>query len=210
MEKEYKLSCPDGFEPDAFWAYLGATPSEIEIHALYFDTQDELLHSNHAAFRFRSEGSKKVAAVKAKPDKSGEEGGFFARYEWETEADTWQEGLEALLSKIELPSVRDLLKRARQEGFIIQTETHFTRQFAPVLRGGTAFCAAFDRGTLGLAPPMPFSEVELELMSGPEEGLAEVMRDLSARFGLSPQRQSKLERALSRRKGRQGNGGTVE
>lgn len=201
MEREYKLACPqEGFFSAELWSFLGATPTEIKLHALYFDTEDALLFTNGVCFRLRREGEQTVAAIKAKPkEDQGEARGFFSRYEWETRAKTWEEGLDRLLEAIEIPEVRKTLETAREKGIIIQTETNFTRQFAHIKRGSTVYCAAYDRGFLGLAPPMPFAEVELELVSGPEEALSEAAQALAARFSLASEGKSKLQRALSLR-----------
>ncbi|HHX72275.1 MAG TPA: CYTH domain-containing protein, partial [Clostridiales bacterium] len=139
MEREYKLACPqEGFFSAELWSFLGATPTEIKLHALYFDTEDALLFTNGVCFRLRREGGQIVAAVKAKPkEDQGEASGFFSRYEWETRAKTWEEGLDRLLEAIEIPEVRKTLETAREKGIIIQTETNFTRQFAHIKRGST-------------------------------------------------------------------------
>ena len=196
MEREYKWKIPQ--ETLAALAdYLHGLQERLShetLHmaAVYYDTPDDLVYRNGAALRLRKENEKTVCCMKRTLKKEGAQA---LREEYETEADSLQEGL------LKLPDAgapRDLCIFLSHQQFRELGRTDFVRN-CYLLAPEPAFTAEFalDVGALGCADHMePFEEIELELKSGDAAAFQAYADALEQRFRLIPQKRSKLARAI--------------
>lgn len=195
MEVECKYRITDRYtaarieQDDEVQAALLHDFADCEMDAVYYDTAEGLLSQRHWSLRLRSENGLVVAACKKAEDMSG---AAFAREEWQTECDGWDEALPALVrlgAPAELGSLGPLLPRCR---------TRFTRRAAPLrLPDGSTVELAMDEGYLEADGKREgLHELEIELLSGSRETLTAFGETLARRYDLTAEHSSKYARAL--------------
>lgn len=198
MEREYKwiipqetLSALAGFLHEAEGRLSQDT---LQMSAIYYDTQDDLVYRSGAALRLRKENDRSVCCMKRTLKKEGAQA---LREEYEVEAATLTEGLQKLP---DAGAPRDLCILLLHQEFRELARTEFIRNcYLLSVQGDAPFTAEFavDVGALGGQGNMqPFEELELELKSGDADAFQAYADALEQRFALIPQKASKLARAI--------------
>ena len=165
-------------------AYPGFSP--ITMETAYYDTPAGDLSRLRWTLRRRFENGRAVCTMKT-PEKNG------ARGEWETECGSIAEAIPELC-KLGAPAE---LASFAAKGLILSCAARFTRLAAVVQTEGCTLEIALDRGVLlGGGTELPFAEAEVELKAGSEEAARAFAEDFAARFGLTPEPKSKVQRAM--------------
>lgn len=176
-------------EPAAFRLLRQDIPGFVPItmETVYYDTPTGALGSRKWMLRLRSENGRSICTLKTPlPDGS--------RGEWEAPAEEIGEGV-AELCKQDCPTELSGLAR---DGFFPVCGARFLRLAAPIRIGDTLLELALDEGFLsGGGKQLPITEVEVELKEGSEEQALSYARALADRYGLLPEPDSKLQRALA-------------
>ena len=194
MEIEIKLrpasraAARAAFSDEGLFPALGETDS-IEMHTVYYTDRRGVIPRSRWMLRLRRENEKSLCAFKAPPVGS-------ARLELEHPAADIQSGAALLCQDPALPKeVRAIL----QEGELIPLcGARFTRLVRRCAFGAAVFDLALDEGILtGGGRTAPLLELELELVSGPEDALKAASAALSARHELEPLLLSKQQQAMA-------------
>ena len=198
MEREFKWKIPQD-TLSALADFLHRVEKRlahdtINMAAVYYDTEDDLVFRSGAALRIRRENDRSVCCMKRTVRKEGAQA---LREEYEVSAETLREGL------LKLPGAgapRDLCFLLSEQTFRELGRTEFIRNcYLMQISGDGDFTAEFavDVGMLGAEGRMvPFEELELELKSGSEAAFIAYAQMLEQKFSLIPQKRSKLARAI--------------
>ena len=171
------------------------TEEEIEMHAVYFDTEDRRLYREGIAFRVRKEGQKLVATLKWN---GSSEDGMHKREEINVPVDDESklttpdiqlfdqsemcQVLEKLVGKKKLVPLMDIYYERRQ--FRVDTGKSINEISADV---GMIVCNGRTA---------PISELEIELYSGEEEDMAALGNRIAEKYHLKSEDKSKFRRGL--------------
>ena len=195
MEQEYKWVIPRETLA-ALAGYLrenGTRLSQNTLHmqAVYYDTVQDDCYRTGSALRMRRENDRSVCCMKRTIHK---EGALAEREEYETEAETLEEGLEQLPAA---GAPADFCLYLRHQQFKELGRTDFIRSCYLLEVGDFTAEFAVDIGSLGKPPHMVrFEEIELELKSGSGDAFRAFAEGLQQQFALQPQPLSKLARAV--------------
>lgn len=171
------------------------TEEELEMHAVYFDTQDRRLYREGIAFRVRKEGDALVATLKW--NGSSEEG-MHKREEINVPVDS-EEKLSApdikIFSQSEMCQVLEKIVGDRK---LIPLMDIYYRRRQVRLDTGNCICElSVDKGEVVCNGKIaPISELEIELYSGDEEEIIKLGTELCEKYQLSPGEISKYKRGL--------------
>ena len=158
---------------------------EFSMHTTYYDTPSGALSARHYTLRCRLENSKSICTLKT-PATCG-------RGEWETECANIEDAVD-VLCKLGAPKELPLLV---SEGLVPVCGAKFHRIAKTLPVENTTLELALDEGILyGGGRELPLCEVEVELKNGDMHTCNAFAKDLSIRFGLTPENQSKFRRAL--------------
>lgn len=199
MEREYKWKLTAETVPAlAAWLHDYSprlAQDTVKMSAVYYDTPAGHVYGNGSALRIRRENERSVCCLKRTVKKEGAQA---LREEYETEAETVQEGL---LRLAESGAPRELCIFLAAQPMRELARTEFVRNWYLIEnRDAAPFTAEFavDVGALGGSGNMePFEELELELKSGDADAFQAFADELEQRFALIPQRASKLARAIA-------------
>ena len=146
---------------------------EIEMHAVYFDTEDRRLYREGMAFRVRKEGNKLVATLKWN---GTSEDGMHKREEINVPVDDEE--------KLKMPDIHIF-----DQSEMCQVLSHVVgkRNLIPLMDLGQIVC----NGKVA-----PISEMEIELYSGEEEDMKALGDDVAEKYGLIAENTSKFKRGL--------------
>ena len=159
----------------------------IRMETAYFDTEDRQLGQRRWTLRRRMENDRSVCCLKTP-------GTNLIRGEWETEADSMEEGLKGLCA-MDVPEEFPTLIRG---GLHQVCGARFTRRAAEVACGSGVVEIALDQGVfLGGGREQPFSELEIEQKTCTRQETEAFGQALEAIFGLETETVSKFERALA-------------
>jgi inorganic triphosphatase YgiF len=192
-ETELKYAPAKDFSKDMLFSLPEISPfcgevREIAMKTEYLDTKDSLAASRGVSLRRRVENGKSILYAKCNLCTSGE---LSVRGEWQVDGDDLSLAAE-LLESAGAPT--DFLKGHPLE---VCGRVSFVRHEAVVsLPEGLSFALSFDEGTFG--ENAPFSEVELELLSGEPDDLLRFGRDLAEKYSFTPESRSKYARSLIR------------
>lgn len=163
----------------------------ISMETAYYDAIDGTLSKLRWMLRRRMENGVSVCTLKTPlPDGS--------RGEWEVQFGSIEEGIAALCAA----GAPEALLTYTAKGLTEVCAARFTR-LARLLELNTCTAElALDEGCfLGGGRVLPFTEVEVELKDGSEEGVLVFARQLAAEFGLKIEEKSKYRRALDLARG---------
>lgn len=171
------------------------TEEEIEMHSVYFDTEDRRLYREGIVFRIRKEGSRLVGTLKWN---GSSEDGMHKREEInvpvsdESKLTTPDiqifsqsemcEVLEKLVGKRTLMPLMDIFYLRRQ----MRVDTGYSINEISV-DVGEIICGGKTR---------PVAELEVELYSGDEEDMKKLGEHISVKYGLKAEDSSKFKRGL--------------
>lgn len=200
-------SMPDGTETelrfrldDTSWRALRrcgalgrARFARERVLSTYFDTPERGLLGRRATLRLRRTGRAWMQTLKA----AAPDGSASRRIEWEMPVagpmlDPRRFAGSALADWLAKPRVRDALEPV--------FTTDFQRQRARLRRAGSLIELSVDRGRIVAGEAhaaQPLHELELELSSGPPEGLYDYAQRLAERVALPVELRSKAERGYA-------------
>lgn len=182
-ELELKFQLGDG-AVEALQALFPVEAARIaRLHAVYFDTADHRLRDGGFSLRVRRSDETYIQTLK---HRNG--GGLFQRDEWETEVAGPDLDLAALAGT---PAANVLADAAVNPAFTVEVE----RRTHAWVRGEIHIEVTFDTGVITAGERTePVAELELELISGSQQDLFDLARDLQQRAPLTLSFESKAER----------------
>ena len=163
------------------------TFTAISMETAYYDTPDGALRARRWTLRRRMENGRSVCTLKTPlPDGS--------RGEWETECGSIEAAIPELC-KLGVPTELNVLTA---QGLVPSCAARFTRLAKALEIENALVELALDQGCLlGGGKELPFAEVEVELKSGSEAAAVAFAEALAQDFALTPEPQSKVQRALA-------------
>lgn len=193
METELKLSPVAKVQAELVFSdpeigpKLGAR-KQTSMETTYYDTEDGALSRMRWTLRLRREGGKSICTLKGPAE-------GLSRPETETDAESMEEGIAALLLRDELPEA----VRAALRGTMVPTcGARFSRTEAVYDDGELSFVLSYDFGEyMNGSHRAPLCEMELELVSGGETRLLAFGEHLAAKHALPVSTESKHSRALA-------------
>lgn len=194
MEQEFKWKATEALLTQVrTWALARpqACARTLEMGAQYFDTEDQALAAQGIGLRLRRENERTVCCLKRREQGAGD--GLRIHEEYECEADTLAQGLQAL-PRAGAP--RALCLQLSELPLGVLCEMQFTRHAIRLQEEDIVCELALDQGQMRRASSaMPICEIELELHEGELSDLCRVAQHLQAQFALVPEPLSKLARA---------------
>ena len=182
-------------DPDLMKIKDHKTDEEIEMHAVYFDTEDRRLYREGIAFRVRREGCKLVATLKW--NGSSEEG-MHKREEINVPVSDEE--------KLHTPDIRifdqsemcEVLEKVVGKRTLLPVmDIYFTRRQMRLDTGKSISELSVDCGEIVAGGrTAPISELEIELYSGEESDMKALGETLAAKYQLRPEDASKYKRGL--------------
>ena len=161
------------------------------MQTTYYDTPGGSFSARKCTLRRRMENDVSICTLKTPA-------GGYGRREWEVACDTIEAAIEELCK---LGAPEDILSLAR-EGLVPICGARFTRIAKTLCWEDAQLELALDEGILtGGGREEPLCEVEVELKSGSREACLAFAQDLSRKFGLQLEENSKFRRALALYKG---------
>lgn len=161
--------------------------SAISMETVYFDTPDADMKRLRWTLRRRLENGRALCSLKTPGD-------GLCRGEWEWCGTDMEEAIQELC-KLGVPIQ---LTTLTAKGLFITCGAKFTRLAALLTVPGGTVELALDAGCfLGGGREVPFSEVEVELKSGPDTAALAFAQALATRYGLTPETKGKAERAMA-------------
>ena len=157
----------------------------ITMSTEYLDTPDRLARESGITLRCRKENGKSVFCVKCQRARHG---AFSERGEWSVESEDLSSALP-LLKECGAP-----VERLFEKPLLTVAKVSFLRLECDVNLGFLSFVLSYDEGFFGESTP--FSEIELELVSGDAAELIVVGERLKREFDLKDEPRSKYARAL--------------
>lgn len=200
IELKYAVKDEDTIEKILHDPYLESikdkdTEEELEMHAVYFDTEDRRFFREGIAFRVRKEGNRLVATLKWN---GSSEDGMHKREEINVPVDDE--------SKLTTPDIKifdqsemcqvltDLVGRRR---LVPLMDIYFLRRQVRIDTGKSINELSIDVGKIICGEKtVPISEMEIELYSGDEEDMIALGQRISEKYGLTAENQSKYKRGL--------------
>lgn len=202
MEIELKYLIPDKEVIDSLWQEAvfrkyGAVDSvsQIEMDAIYYDTEDRILGNEDVAFRVRKEGPRYVATLKWG---GHQHEGLHEREELNIQLhDDISVKAPTLDIFSESEKGRQVMTLVGEKPLVALIRTSFVRQTMRIDTGNTICEAALDTGSIITpAGDLEICELEIELFSGDVSEVEKIGDDLSRRFGLQAGVESKFGRGV--------------
>lgn len=171
----------------AVQAQTAASWQTIAMETTYFDTPGRQLSALRYTLRRRLENGVSVCTLKTPMPDGG-------RGEWEVICQTISQAIPELC-KLGAP---EALVNLTAQGVQPCCGARFTRRAATVEAGGTVLEIALDEGVLfGGGRELPLCELEVELKSGEKTQAVRYAQALAGEYGLEPQPNSKVRRAMA-------------
>ena len=171
------------------------TDEEIEMHAVYFDTEDRRLYREGIAVRVRKEGCKLVATLKWN---GSSEDGMHKREEINVPVSDEE--------KLRTPDIRifdqsemcEVLEKVVGKRTLLPVMDIFFSRRQMRLDTGKSICElSVDRGEIVAGGrTAPIAELEIELYSGEEDDMKALGDTVCEKYQLSPEDASKYKRGL--------------
>lgn len=200
IELKYLVDCKETIEKIFDDSYLTSikderTEEEVDMHAVYFDTEDRRLYREGMIFRVRKEGSKMVATLKWN---GSSEDGMHKREEINVpvrdESKLTAPDIEIFAQSEMCQVLTDLVGRRT---LVPLMDIYFTRRRMRVDTGKSINEISADLGRIECnGKAAPISELEVELYSGDEEDMKKLGELISEKYGLSAENTSKFKRGL--------------
>ena len=167
----------------------------IDMHAVYFDTEDRILSANEAAFRIRREGKKLMATLKW----GGScENGMHRREEINIPVEGEEQLVNPDMSIFDETEVGPGMKKLLKDRKVVPImDIDFLRRQMR-LDTGRAICElSIDEGEVVCGRKKDrILELEIELYSGDEGEIVRLGNEISDRYGLIAGNISKFQRGL--------------
>ncbi len=171
------------------------TEEEIEMHAVYFDTEDRRLYREGIVFRVRKEGRRLTATLKW--NGSSEEG-MHKREEINVPVRDEEKLVKPDIQIFDQSEMCQVLTDlVGKRTLIPMMDVYFSRRQVRVDTGRSISEVSLDRGRIECGgKTAPVSELEIELYSGEEEDMMALGRHISEKYGLTAENKSKYKRGL--------------
>ena len=189
-ETELKYAPPADFSADRLFSLPEIAPhlGEIKEFAMktdYLDTPFSDAKARGITLRRRFENGKSILYAKTSRLRSNE---LSIRGEWSVESGDIANAAK-ILCAVGAPTNELVGLQLEVCGKVV-----FTRHEALLTLPAFSASLSYDEGTFGES--VPFSEIELELVSGDTDELLRFGRDLSQKYNFSPEPSSKYARAI--------------
>ena len=200
IEFKYKIDAPeiaDKIFSDPYIVEITDENSDetIELHALYFDTNERRLSREGMTFRTRKEGSNYVATIKWN---GASENGLHEREEINVPISE--------VSSFEMPDINlfaqspmcEKLKNViGHRELVKRVEVKVNRRQIRVDTGKSICEMSYDYGVvINGDKEATISEMEVELYSGSREDMERFGEELAEKFSLEPENRSKFKQGL--------------
>lgn len=204
MEVELKYLIKDESLIDKLWnvsvfekyGEVELRPS-IEMHAIYYDTEDQKLSNMKAAFRIRKEGKKNVATLKWGTVKDEENKELSQTEELNIQLAEDYDCSPSLNIFSECTEGRHLIKLIKDDPLHPMFESVYSRRTMRIDTGTTICEVVLDLGhILTSKGTLRICELEIELFSGEILEIKEIGKDIANRFGLEAGWVSKYGRGI--------------
>lgn len=171
------------------------TEEELEMHAVYFDTEDRRLNREGIAFRIRKEGNNLVGTLKW----SGcSEDGMHKREEINVPVD--DEAMQATpdISIFDQSEMCEVLDKLVGKRTLIPLMDIYVLRRQVRLDTGKCICElSVDKGEVVCSgKTAPILEMEIELYSGDEEDMTALGAEFAEKYQLEPSNESKYKKGL--------------
>lgn len=168
---------------------------EIEMHAVYFDTEDRRLYREGIAFRVRKEGSKLVATLKW--NGSSEEG-MHKREEINVPVDDEEKLKTPDIHIFDQSEMCEVLSKVVGPRTLIPLMDIYFKRRQMRLDTGKSICElSVDKGQIVCnGKTAPILEMEIELYSGEENDMKMLGDEVADKYKLTAENTSKFKRGL--------------
>ena len=172
------------------------TEEEIEMHAVYFDTEDRRLYREGIAFRVRREGGILQATLKWN---GSSEDGMHKREEINVPVDDEAKLRHPDVEIFEQSEMCEVLKSIVGDRTLIpMMDVYFVRHQVRIDTGKSISELSVDKGEVKCGgKTAPILEMEIELFSGEEADMVSLGEKLAAKFNLQAENTSKFKRGLN-------------
>lgn len=203
METEFKyiLNDPSVFDTiveEAGSSKLGLDSVEIiDMHAVYFDTEDFDLRNRGIAYRIRQEDDRCTATIKWDIDVSG---GLHRREEFNLVVNDERFAQHPDIEIFVSSDAYDVLKDAAGSKKLVPTiSMDYQRRQFKVDTGKSISCISIDEGVIHHVDGhiVPVSELEIEWYYGDEDDFMALAKRVQEKYGLKTEDRSKLQRAYN-------------
>ena len=167
------------------------TRETLFMDAIYFDTKDMDLSKNDMAYRVRREGDRLVASLKWG---GGSEGALHKREEINIPVNDTKPN-PVIFEACDIGP--DMMKIISGKELQPLVDMHIERKRFRVEIDDTLLEISIDGGEIKTVNgSVPVNEVEIELFSGPEEGMMKIGQMLMEKYDLVSEKRSKFYRGL--------------
>ena len=203
METEFKyiLNDPSVFDTiveEAGNSKLGLDSVEIiDMHAVYFDTEDFDFRNRGIAYRIRQEDDRCTATIKWDIDVSG---GLHRREEFNLVVNDERFAEHPDIEIFVSSDAYDVLKDAAGSKKLVPTiSMDYQRRQFKVDTGKSISCISIDEGVIHHVDGhlVPVSELEIEWYYGDEDDFMALAKRVQEKYGLRSEDRSKLQRAYN-------------
>ena len=203
METEFKyiLNDPSVFDTiveEAGSSKLGLDSVEIiDMHAVYFDTEDFDFRNRGIAYRIRQEDDRCTATIKWDIDVSG---GLHRREEFNLVVNDERFAEHPDIEIFVSSDAYDALKDAAGSKKLVPTiSMDYQRRQFKVDTGKSISCISIDEGVIHHVDGhiVPVSELEIEWYYGDEDDFMALAKRVQEKYGLKTEDRSKLQRAFN-------------
>lgn len=203
METEFKyiLNDPSVFDTiveEAGSSKLGFDAVEtIDMHAVYFDTEDFDFRNRGIAYRIRQEDDRCTATIKWDIDVSG---GLHRREEFNLVVNDERFAEHPDIEIFVSSDAYDVLKDAAGSKKLVPTiSMDYQRRQFKVDTGKSISCISIDEGVIHHVDGhiVPVSELEIEWYYGDEDDFMALAKRVQEKYGLKSEDRSKLQRAYN-------------
>lgn len=203
METEFKfiLNDPSVFDTiveEAGSSKLGLDSVEtIDMHAVYFDTEDFDFRNRGIAYRIRQEDDRCTATIKWDIDVSG---GLHRREEFNLVVNDERFAEHPDIEIFVSSDAYDVLKDAAGSKKLVPTiSMDYQRRQFKVDTGKSISCISIDEGVIHHVDGhiVPVSELEIEWYYGDEDDFMALAKHVQEKYGLKTEDRSKLQRAFN-------------
>ena len=167
------------------------TRETLFMDAIYFDTKDMDLSRNDMAYRVRREGDRLVASLKWG---GGSEGALHKREEINIPVNDTKPN-PVIFEACDIgPDMMEIISGKELQPLV---DMHIERKRFRVEIDDTLLELSIDSGEIKTENgSVPVNEVEIELFSGPEEGMMKIGQMLMEKYDLVSEKRSKFYRGL--------------
>lgn len=203
METEFKyiLNDPSVFDTiveEAGNSKLGLDAVEvIDMHAVYFDTEDFDFRNRGIAYRIRQEDDRCTATIKWDIDVSD---GLHRREEFNLVVNDERFAEHPDIELFVSSDAYDVLKDAAGSKTLVPTiSMDYQRRQFKVDTGKSISCISIDEGVIHHVDGhiVPVSELEIEWYYGDEDDFMALAERIQEKYGLKSEDRSKLQRAYN-------------